>query len=175
MARADADGPDDEAASLFAFKRASVSADPRGALADWGQTNSSSASPCAWSGVSCADGRVQALNLSGMSLTSRLHLGALLALPALRSLDLRGNAFHGDLALRTSPQRTEPPCALVDVDLSTNAFNGTLPRAFLASCNGLRFLNLSRNTLTGGGLPFPPSLRCLDKSRNKMPACLTLP
>ncbi|KAK3123241.1 hypothetical protein QOZ80_8AG0627020 [Eleusine coracana subsp. coracana] len=143
--------------------------DPHGTLADWAPANSSSAaSPCAWAGVSCADGHVEALNLSGMSLSGRLHLGALLALPELRSLDLRGNAFHGDLTHRTSPRRPEPPCALEDVDLSSNALNGTLPRTFLASCSGLRFLNLSRNTLTGGGFPFPASLRRLDMSRNRL-------
>ncbi|GJN03267.1 hypothetical protein PR202_ga20694 [Eleusine coracana subsp. coracana] len=55
-----------------------------------------------------------------------------------------------------------PPCMLRDVDLSSNALNGTLPQAFLASCGELRFLNMSRNSLTGGGFPFPLSLstRC---------------
>lgn len=169
LARAATAGPGDEAAALLAFKRASVATDPRSALADWSPANSiSTASPCAWSGVSCTGGRVQALNLSSMSLSGRLHLDALLALPALRSLDLRGNFFHGDLAHRTSSRRTEPPYALEDVDLSTNALNGTLPRAFLASCSGLQFLNLSRNTLTGGGFPFPASLRRLDMSRNML-------
>ncbi|XP_062195448.1 brassinosteroid LRR receptor kinase BRL3-like isoform X2 [Phragmites australis] len=160
-------GTDDEAAALLEFKRASVAADKHGALAGW--ANSTSSSPCAWVGVSCADGRVRALNLSGMSLAGRLRLDALLALPALQSLDLRGNAFHGDLAHHAPPpRRTAPPCALVDLDLSSNDLNGTLPRAFLASCRGLQLLNLSRNTLTGGGFPFPPSLRTLDMSRNML-------
>ena len=80
---------DDEAAALLVFKRASVANDPHGALAGWREANSTSASgsPCAWAGVSCADGRVRALNLSGMSLDGRLRLDALLALPALQSLD----------------------------------------------------------------------------------------
>ncbi|KAL6646494.1 hypothetical protein ACP70R_018102 [Stipagrostis hirtigluma subsp. patula] len=160
-------GTDDEAAALLEFKLASVAGDPRGALSGWAMANStSSGSPCAWAGVGCAGGRVRALNLSGMSLAGRLRLDALLALPALRSLDLRGNAFHGNLAAHhASPA---PPCALVDVDLSSNALNGTLPRAFLAPCSGLQLLNLSRNTLTGGGFPFPPSLRTLDMSRNML-------
>lgn len=156
------DGPDDEAAALLAFKHASVAADRTGALASW--VNSTSDSPCAWAGVSCAGGRIRALDLSGHSLAGRLRLDALLALPALQSLNLSGNAFHGDLA---SLQRTAL-CALVDIDLSSNTLNGTLPRAFLASCRSLQFLNLSRNTLTGGGFPFPPSLRTLDMSRNRL-------
>ena len=71
---------DDEAAALLAFKRASVANDPHGALAGWREANSTSASgsPCAWAGVSCADGRVRALNLSGLSLDGRLRLDALL-------------------------------------------------------------------------------------------------
>lgn len=170
LARAVAAGTDDEAAALLAFKLASVTADPAGRLASWGEPDSTSGSgsPCEWTGVSCADGRVRALNLSGMSLVGRLHLDTLLALPALQSILLGGNAFHGNLTHRALPRRTAPPCVLVDVDLSSNAFNGTLPRAFLASCSNLQLLNLSRNTLTGGGFPFPPSLRTLDMSRNKL-------
>ncbi|KAF8766047.1 hypothetical protein HU200_007892 [Digitaria exilis] len=103
-----------------------------------------------------------------MSLTGRLRLDALLALPALQSLDLRLNAFHGNGGSHhtAQPPRTPSPCALVHVDLSSNYLNGTLPRSFLDSCTGLQFLNLSRNNLTGGGFPFPPSLNTLDMSRN---------
>ncbi|KAF8766050.1 hypothetical protein HU200_007896 [Digitaria exilis] len=160
-------GADNEAAALLAFKRASVTADPRGALAGW--RNDTAGSPCAWAGVSCSDdGHLRELNLSGMSLVGRLHLDALLSLPMLHSLDLRGNAFHGNLSHRHSSRRTAPPCTLMDVDLSSNALKGTLPWAFLASCRNLVSLNLSRNTLTGGGFPFPSSLRALDVSRNKL-------
>jgi hypothetical protein len=138
--RAVAAGTGDEAAALLAFKRASVAADQAGRLASWAEPNSTSgsASPCEWAGVSCVGGHVRALDLSGMSLVGRLHLDELLALPALRSVLLGGNAFHGDLTHWAPPR-----CALVDVDLSSNALNGTLPRAFLASCSSLRLLNLS--------------------------------
>ncbi|CAO2206482.1 unnamed protein product [Urochloa humidicola] len=162
-------GAENEASALLAFKRASVAAEPRAALAGWRNDTSGNGTPCAWAGVSCGDyGRVRRLNLSGMSLAGRLHLGALLALPVLRSLDLHGNAFHGNLSRRAWPRRSAPPCALVDVDLSSNALKGTLPRAFLASCKNLQSLNLSRNAITGGAFPFPPSLRTLDMSRNML-------
>ncbi|KAF8675585.1 hypothetical protein HU200_047654 [Digitaria exilis] len=161
---------DDEAAALLAFKSASVATDPDRALEDWLEVNSTSGSgsPCAWNGVTCTGGLVSELNLSGMSLTGRLRLDALLALPALQSLDLRLNAFHGNGGSHhtAQPPRTPSPCALVHVDLSSNYLNGTLPRSFLDSCTGLQFLNLSRNNLTGGGFPFPPSLNTLDMSRN---------
>jgi hypothetical protein len=146
LARAAAAGLGDEAAALLEFKRASVAADPRGALADWGRTAASGHSRS----TTC-----RSLAGSTSSLCSRYRSSGALT-------------SAGTPSMATSPRRTEPPCALVDVDLSANAFNGTLPRAFLASCSGLRSLNLSRNTLVGGGFPFPPSLQRLDMSRNML-------
>ncbi|CAD6227952.1 unnamed protein product [Miscanthus lutarioriparius] len=154
LACAVAAGTEAEAAALLAFKIASVTADPGGRLVSWAEVNSTSgtSSPCKWTGVSCTDGHVHMLNLSGMSLVGCLHLDPLLALPALRTILLRGNAFHGNLTNGASQRQTSPPCMLMDVDLSSNAFNGTLPQAFLESCSNLQLLNLSRNTLTGGFL-----------------------
>uniref|UniRef100_A0ACD5Y2Z1 Uncharacterized protein n=1 Tax=Avena sativa TaxID=4498 RepID=A0ACD5Y2Z1_AVESA len=158
-----------EAAALLAFRRASVADDPRGALTTWASgagAGANSTAPCSWAGVSCApliNGRVVAVNLSGMGLAGDLRIDALIALPALQALDLRGNAFYGNLSHAPSS-----PCALEEVDISSNAFNATLPPAFLASCGALRFLNLSRNSLAGGGFPFAPSLRALDLSRNQL-------
>ncbi|CAL5090817.1 unnamed protein product [Urochloa decumbens] len=153
----------DEASALLAFRRASVSHDPLGALAGWSvASNSTTTTPwCSWAGVSCSNGRVAALNLTGMSLSGELRLDPLLPLPSLQLLHLRGNAFHGNLSSHSSSS-----CALIDVDLSSNALNGTLPPSFLSPCAALRSLNLSRNALAGGGFPFPPSLRVLDLSRN---------
>jgi Leucine-rich repeat (LRR) protein len=156
-----------EAAALLAFRRSSVADDPRGALTAWASgSGANSTAPCSWTGVSCSpptDGRVVAVNLSGMGLAGELRIDSLLALPALQVLDLRGNAFYGNLSHAPSA-----PCALVQVDISSNAFNTTLPPAFLASCGALQFLNLSRNSLAGGGFPFAPSLRALDLSRNQL-------
>ncbi|KAL5201096.1 hypothetical protein ABZP36_035450 [Zizania latifolia] len=158
----------EEAAALLAFRRASVAYDPDGALASWmpdtGGVNPTA--PCSWDGVSCApapDGRVAAVNLSGMGLAGELRLDALLALQALQRLDLRGNAFYGNLSHAASSS-----CVLVEIDISSNAFNGTLPPSFLASCGALQSMNLSRNALVGGGFPFAPSLRSLDLSRNRL-------
>jgi hypothetical protein len=71
--------PEEEAAALLAFKRASVGDDdPLGALAGWARN--STGAPCSWAGVSCeppADGRVVAVNLSGLTLAGELHLAAL--------------------------------------------------------------------------------------------------
>ncbi|KAK3129195.1 hypothetical protein QOZ80_6BG0473390 [Eleusine coracana subsp. coracana] len=172
-------GPEEEAALLLAFKRASVSTDPRGELVGW-SANSSSASagaPCSWAGLSCApppEGRVVGVNLTGMSLAGELRLDPLLALPALRQLLLRGNAFHGNLSHASSSPSS--CAALEELDLSSNAFNGTLPASFLSPCSALQSLNLSRNALVSGGenggssFPFAalPSLRTLDLSRNHL-------
>ena len=59
-------------------------------------------------------------------------------------------------------------CVLEDMDLSSNNLDGTLPSAFLESCGALKLLNISGNSLTGGGFPFPPSLRTLDLSSNQL-------
>lgn len=59
-----------------------------------------------------------------MSLAGELRLDALLALPALQRLNLRGNAFYGNL----SHAAPSPPCALVEVDISSNALNGRCRR-----------------------------------------------
>uniref|UniRef100_A0A0D9XC54 non-specific serine/threonine protein kinase n=1 Tax=Leersia perrieri TaxID=77586 RepID=A0A0D9XC54_9ORYZ len=147
-----------------------VAGAPDGALASWtaGAGDNTTAAPCSWDGVTCApppDGRVVAVDLSGMSLAGELRLDALLALPALQRLNLRGNAFYGNLS---HAEPASPPCALVDVDISSNAFNATLPPSFLAPCAGLKSLNASRNALVGGGFPFAPSLRSLDLSRNRL-------
>ncbi|CAO2210693.1 unnamed protein product [Urochloa humidicola] len=157
-------GAEDDAAALLSFKQVSVPVDPHGALAGW--VNTSGSSPCAWDGVSCANGRVRALNLSSMSLAGRLTLDVL-QLPQIKSLDLSNNGFYGNLSDHAF-SRPILPCMLEDMDLSSNALNGTLPGAFLAACSKLKVLNISRNSLTGVGFPFPPSLRTLDISNNQL-------
>ncbi|OQU92491.1 hypothetical protein SORBI_3001G352100, partial [Sorghum bicolor] len=163
----------DDAAALLGFKHASVAVDQRGVLVGW-VNDTSSSSPCTWTGISCADGLRQGClfrnlkkNLSGMSLAGRLSLDSLLELPPrLKSLDLSNNRFYGNLS--ASDHTLFRPCVLEDMDLSSNSLDGTLPSAFLASCGALEFLNISRNSLTAVGFPFPPSLRTFDLSNNQL-------
>uniref|UniRef100_A0A1D1ZAH2 non-specific serine/threonine protein kinase n=1 Tax=Anthurium amnicola TaxID=1678845 RepID=A0A1D1ZAH2_9ARAE len=153
-----------EAAALLSFKNASVVADPNNSLRSWG----GGSNPCSWAGVACsgAGGRVRGLNLSGFGLVGSLRVDALMALRGLRDVDLRGNSFYGNLS--HPAVASSPPCAFQAVDLSANNLTGLVAKGFLASCTRLVSLNLSRNSISGGLRPFPPSLQTLDLSRNNV-------
>ncbi|KAF5727869.1 serine/threonine-protein kinase BRI1-like 1 [Tripterygium wilfordii] len=151
-----------EVLCLLAFKQLSVQSDPNNFLSTW--KADSSASPCSWYGVSCSsDGHVTAVKLSNAGLVGSLHLPNLTALPTLRTLYLQGNSFSAsDLSASTS-------CALETIDLSSNNISGSLPsNSFVVSCGRLNYVNLSRNSITGGTLRFGPSLLQLDLSRNRI-------
>ncbi|WOK92954.1 receptor-like protein kinase BRI1-like 3 [Canna indica] len=157
----------EEVSALIQFKRSSVDTDLKGFLQNWTVDSSNSGgSPCSWTGVVCsmANGRVRSLNLSNMGLSGRLTLEPLLALPNLRNLSLRGNSFYGNLSYGSTASSL--PCGFETVDLSSNAFNETIPSYFLASCSRLVSLNLSRNLIPGGIFPFGTSIREFDLSRN---------
>ncbi|KAJ0989738.1 hypothetical protein J5N97_008094 [Dioscorea zingiberensis] len=153
--------------ALIAFKQYSVASDPNGYLKNWNA--SSNGSPCSWTGVVCspADGEVRGLNLSGMALSGELKLEALMAIPELQDLNLRGNHFHGDLSFRSSASPSRP-CSFESVDISSNNFSASISGEFLASCSRLVSLNLSRNSISGGVYPFGDSLQVLDLSRNSI-------
>lgn len=146
---------------LMDFKQSSVESDPKGFLADW---HHDSSSPCSWKAVSCSlDAHVLALNLSYAGLVGSLHLSRLTALSTLQHLYLQGNSFSAANLTTTS-------CStLQTLDLSSNNLSDPLPGpSFLLSCNRLAYLNLSRNSIPGGTLQFPPSLLHLDLSRNRI-------
>lgn len=152
----------DEVVYLMAFKQLSIQFDPNSFLANW---TADLPSPCSWHGVSCShDSHVTALNLSNSGLVGRLHLPNLTALPNLISLDLHGNSFSaGDLSVSVGTS-----CSLQTLDLSGNSISDPLPEpSFLGSCSQLAYLNLSRNSITGGSIRFGPSLLQLDLSRNR--------
>lgn len=153
----------EELTKLMAFKQDSVDSDPKGFLSNW---TADSSSPCSWLGVSCShDGHVTALNLNNFGLVGNLNLPILAALPYLQYLNLHGNFFSaGDLStFKTSS------CNLERIDLSSNNITGPLPaRSFFLSCARLAYVNLSRNSISGGSLSFGPSLLQLDLSRNRI-------
>ena len=65
------------------------------ALADW---NTSHATPCAWTGVTCDDaGAVTEVSLPNLNLTGSFPAAALCRLPRLRSVDLSTNYIGPDL------------------------------------------------------------------------------
>ncbi|XP_057986176.1 protein MALE DISCOVERER 2 isoform X1 [Hevea brasiliensis] len=100
--------------------RARVSSDPFGAFANW---NCNDNNPCLWSGVHCVAGKVQILDLTGLSLEGTLapDLGKL---THLRSLVLCKNHFFG-----TIPKEIGGLAKLELLDLRDNNFSGGIPVA----------------------------------------------
>ncbi|XAR56859.1 Non-specific serine/threonine protein kinase [Bertholletia excelsa] len=152
----------DDMSALMAFKSSSVLADPKGFLTDW--SPATSPDPCSWRGVTCAGGRVTAVDLTGGGIMGRLHLDKLVPLPGLAELRLRDNSFSGNL----SEGGVTSSCHLVTVDFSSNNFSEAFDLSWLRSCDRLASLNLSRNSIPGGSLGFGPSLTQLDFSRNQI-------
>ncbi|KAK4355110.1 hypothetical protein RND71_024081 [Anisodus tanguticus] len=152
-------GDDGQVGSLIAFKKSSIEYDPKGFLNGW---TWSSSSPCTWNGISCSNGgEVVELNLSNAGLSGPLHLTNLMALPTLLRVYFNGNKFYGNLS------STASSCSFEFLDLSSNNFSHTLVlEPLLKSCDGLKYLNVSRNSIQGVVLKFGPSLLQLDLSSN---------
>ncbi|KAJ8532462.1 hypothetical protein K7X08_012385 [Anisodus acutangulus] len=147
-------GDDGQVGSLIAFKKSSIEYDPKGFLNVW---TLSSSSPCTRNGISCSNGgEVVELNLSNAGLSGPLHLTNLMALPTLLRVYFNGNLFS-----------TASSCSFEFLDLSSNNFSDTLVlEPLLKSCDGLKYLNVSRNSIQGVVLKFGPSLLQLDLSSN---------
>ncbi|KAJ6738293.1 PROTEIN MALE DISCOVERER 2 [Salix koriyanagi] len=107
----------DEGLVLLEF-RGRVISDPFGALSNW---NPNDIDPCSWSGVHCAAGKVQILDLSGFSLEGTLapELGKLVNLT---SLVLYQNHFTGAIPKEIGELRK-----LELLDLRNNHFSGAIP------------------------------------------------
>ncbi|TKY63559.1 inactive leucine-rich repeat receptor protein kinase [Spatholobus suberectus] len=164
---------------------------PSAAFSDW---NDGDLTPCAWSGISCAnisgqpEPRVVGISLAGKSLSGYLpsELGTL---RFLRRLNLHDNAFSGVLpptlanatALhslflhRNNLSGLLPPtlCTLPrlqNLDLSDNAFSGHIP-GDLRNCKNLQRLVLAGNEFSGeipaGVWPALNNLLQLDLSANE--------
>ncbi|KAF5742345.1 putative receptor protein kinase [Tripterygium wilfordii] len=98
--------------------RARVTSDPSNAFANWDPNDSS---PCSWLGVSCVGGKVQMLDLDGLSLEGTLppELGKL---RHLRSLVLCRNNFFGGI-----PKELGGLTKLELLDLRENNLSGLIP------------------------------------------------
>ncbi|SNY51796.1 Leucine rich repeat-containing protein [Arsukibacterium tuosuense] len=98
---------------------------------------------CDWTGVSCSNGQITALDLSNNNLSGELP-AALSGLSAVTELDLSFNSlsgsFPGVLLQLTTLQR---------LSLWQNGFSGTIPSS-ISELSGLRQLDLSFNNFSGG-------------------------
>ncbi|KAK9130081.1 hypothetical protein Sjap_010568 [Stephania japonica] len=136
--------------------------------------------PCYFTGVSCKDSRVSALDLSShiLNLDFRYVASFLLGLEGLERLSLKNAALTGNLSSARGYRCSE---VLSEVDLSVNGISGSVSDvSSLASCQSLKFLNLSKNSLSfaapakdSGGLRL--GLESLDLSFNKISGQNVLP
>ncbi|KAI5591016.1 hypothetical protein BDE02_04G050300 [Populus trichocarpa] len=128
----------DEGLVLLEF-RGRVNSDPFGALSNW---NPNDIDPCSWSGVRCAAGKVQILDLSGFSLEGTLapELGKLVNLT---SLVLYRNHFTGAIPKEIGELRK-----LELLDLRNNNFSGAIPEE-IGRLLSLKHLLLRDNKFEG--------------------------
>ncbi|KAL2233714.1 UNVERIFIED_CONTAM: Pre-mRNA-splicing factor ATP-dependent RNA helicase DEAH7 [Sesamum indicum] len=135
--------------SLLSLKSAVEEA---AAFSDW---NEDDATPCQWTGISCAnisgsdDPRVVGISAGGKNLRGYIpsELGSLIYL---RRLNLHGNNFYGSI-----PDQLFNASSLHSIFLYGNNLSGSLPPS-LCSLPRLQNLDLSNNSLSG---PFPKFLR----------------
>ncbi|KAJ4851404.1 hypothetical protein Tsubulata_014740 [Turnera subulata] len=128
----------DEGVVLLEFRKR-VHSDPFGAFADW---NPDDHDPCLWCGVHCDAGKVQMLDLSGLSLEGTLapDIGKLIHL---KSLVLCNNHFSG-----TIPEEIGQLTNLELLDLRDNKFSGTIPTE-IGKLLSLKSLLICDNKLEG--------------------------
>ncbi|RWW11351.1 hypothetical protein GW17_00025045 [Ensete ventricosum] len=134
--------PDDEA--CLSNLRSSLT-DPNGGLRNW--TAATFAAPCNGftsylEGVTCNNGRVYKLSLTGLSLGGALS-PSLANCTNLQSLDLSSNALSGPI-----PSELSSLLNLAVLNLSSNRLSGPIPPQ-LALCAYLNVLDLHANILTG--------------------------
>ncbi|XP_017221929.1 protein MALE DISCOVERER 2 isoform X2 [Daucus carota subsp. sativus] len=127
-----------EGFALLSF-RASVVSDPLGALSDW---NPDDCNPCLWSGVHCVNGRVQMLDLAGLSLQGGLA-PSLGKLTHLKILILSHNQFSGSV-----PKEYSGLPMLEIMDLRSNSLNGIIPSE-ITEMPSLKCLLVQNNNFEG--------------------------
>ncbi|KAH9618236.1 hypothetical protein KSS87_023368 [Heliosperma pusillum] len=134
--------------SILLKVRDNIESDPYNSLASW---DSNDPHPCNWFGVHCVDGKVQMLDLSGISLGGTLspELGNL---GNLRSIILHANHLSGAI-----PTEFGHLTLLEVLDLRENSLTGIIP-AEIAKLVSLKRLLLSNNKFTG---VIPPEIEKL--------------
>ncbi|KAJ4755735.1 Leucine-rich receptor-like protein kinase family protein [Rhynchospora pubera] len=157
--------PDDQRCLSGLFHSLS---DPTGALQNWSSPSSLS-SPCNGftsflPGVTCNNGRVYKLSLSGHSLSGQLS-PSLSNCTNLQSLDLSSNQLTGPIPVSLSSLLN-----LAVLNLSANRLSGEIPPS-LSLCAYLNVIDLHSNELTGqipDQIGLLVRLSAFDVSSNKL-------
>ncbi|KAG7594948.1 Leucine-rich repeat-containing N-terminal plant-type [Arabidopsis thaliana x Arabidopsis arenosa] len=134
-------------------------------LQDW----SSNKNPCTFNGVTCRDDKVTSIDLSSKPLNVGFSAVAssLMTLTGLESLFLSNSHINGSIS------DFKCSASLTSLDRSRNSLSGPVTTlTSLGSCSGLKFLNVSSNTLyfpgkVSGGSKLN-SLEVLDLSSNSL-------
>ncbi|KAL6660764.1 hypothetical protein ACP70R_001799 [Stipagrostis hirtigluma subsp. patula] len=131
------------------------------ALRSWSAGNAESV--CAWTGVRCAGGRVVAVDIANMNVSTGAPVSAAVTgLDALESLSLAGNAIVGAVTAASLP-------ALRHVNVSGNQLGGGLDGWDFPSLPSLEVLDAYDNNFTAplpAGVTALPRLRYLDLGGN---------
>ena len=96
--------------------------------------------PCSWSGITCSDGHVTAIQRQARNLQGSLP--KLTDLPALQILLLASNQLTGEI-----PPGSDFPSSLEQLSLAGNQFEGEIPTT-LTTLSNLTTLDLNYNKLT---------------------------
>ncbi|WJX26797.1 hypothetical protein P8452_15674 [Trifolium repens] len=143
----------DEGLALLEF-RARVTCDPHAALENWDPND---CDPCNWVGVHCVDGKVQMLDLNGLSLEGTLapELGKL---NNLKSLVLCNNNFSGEI-----PKELGDLVELELLDLRENNLSRSIPTE-LSRMLSLKHLLLCYNKVEDSDSQDQGNFRFFSKS-----------
>ncbi|KAL8554611.1 hypothetical protein ACS0TY_002701 [Phlomoides rotata] len=130
--------------TLLLSLKYSILSDPLSVLDNWDYND---ATPCLWSGVTCAqaESNFDTFRVVSLTLPHSQLLGVIPEdigfIPHLTTLDLSNNFFNGTL-----PTSLFNASEIQVISLSNNAVSGELPDLVSTT---LKVLNLSRNALTG--------------------------
>ncbi|KAK3118735.1 hypothetical protein QOZ80_9BG0705900 [Eleusine coracana subsp. coracana] len=155
------DGLRRDAVALLSLK-AALNSHPQ-ALPSWSAGNADAV--CAWTGVRCAGGRVVAVDIANMNVSTGAPVSVTLSsgLDALEHLSLAGNNIAGSVSLSSFP-------ALQHINVSGNALTGGLDGwALPSSMPLLEVLDAYDNNFTSPlplGVASLPRLRHLDLGGN---------
>ncbi|XP_058094793.1 MDIS1-interacting receptor like kinase 2-like [Magnolia sinica] len=131
-----------EAESLLKWKSSLSQTQP--SLNSWSLTNSTTKTPCNWTGILCDDvGRVTDINLPSAGLQGNLHNLSFPSFPNLIRLDLNNNTLLG-----TIPADIGTLSKLTFLNLSMNKLSGPIPSQ-LGDLINLNELAMSHNLLSG--------------------------